>query len=192
MASLCDHLTLIALCDDQPMRITSPCVVSLRWQLSDAQGQAIDELAEAVEFFFGSDDLLAKIEEALLEQEIGFETDLHLEPEFGFGDYKPELVCFEMRSLFPEQLEAGMAFEGLPHGSVTPDMPKDVVYIVTEIYPSHVVLDGNHPLAGMALRLHLRVCDVREASANELAACTVGGGLLAALGASAATVGAMH
>ena len=43
-------------------------------------------------------------------------------------------------------------------------MPADVIYIVTEIYPSHVVLDGNHPLAGMALRLHLKVRDVREAS----------------------------
>ena len=31
-------------------------------------------------------------------------------------------------------------------------MPADVLYTVTEIYPSHVVLDGNHPLAGMALR----------------------------------------
>ena len=192
MASLCGHLTTIALCDDHLMRITSPCVLSLRWRLSDAQGQAIDELAEPVEFFFGGDDLLAKIEEVLLDQEIGFETDLHLEPEFAFGDYKPELVCFETRSLFPEQLEAGMAFEGLPHGSVTPDMPKDAVYVVTEIYPSHVVLDGNHPLASMALRLHLEVCDVRHASADELAARTVGGGLLAVLGVSAAAVGALH
>jgi FKBP-type peptidyl-prolyl cis-trans isomerase SlyD len=57
------------------------------------------------------------------------------------------------RKLFPEQLETGMAFEGLPEGAVTPDMPDDTIYVVTEIYPSHVVLDGNHPLAGMALRL---------------------------------------
>lgn len=145
-----------------------------------------------MEFFFGGDDLLAKIEEVLLDQEIDFETDLHLEPEFAFGDYKPELVCFETRSLFPEQLEAGMVFEGLPHGSVTPDMPKDAVYVVTEIYPSHVVLDGNHQLAGMALRLHLRICGVRLASADELAARTVSSGLLAVLGVSAAAVGTLH
>ena len=172
-------------CDDPSMHITIPCVVSLTWVLADAQNQAIDELIAPVEFFFGGDDLLAKIEEALLDQEMGHEADLHLEPDFGFGDYKPELVCFEARALFPEQLEPGMAFEGLPEGSVTPNMPAEVVYIVTEIYPSHVVLDGNHPLAGMALRLHVKVCDVREASAEELSARSVTGGLLSLLGTSA-------
>jgi FKBP-type peptidyl-prolyl cis-trans isomerase SlyD len=67
-----------------------------------------------------------------------------------------------------------MHFEGLPPGSVTPGMPPDVLYAVTEIYPSHVVLDGNHPLAGMALRLKLKVRDVREASDDEIAAGTLG------------------
>ena len=57
-----------------------------------------------------------------------------------------------------------MQFEGLPEGSATPGMPADAIYTVTEVYPTHVVLDGNHPLAGMALRLHLKVRDVREAT----------------------------
>ena len=94
----------------------------------------------------------------------GIEAHLHLEPEHAFGDYRSELVCFEARALFPEKLETGMHFEGLPSGSVTPGMPADLLYAVTEIYPSHVVLDGNHPLAGMALRLQLKVRDVREAT----------------------------
>ena len=37
-----------------------------------------------------------------------------------------------------------------------------------------MVLDGNHPLAGMALRLHLKVRDVREASDEEIEAGTLG------------------
>jgi FKBP-type peptidyl-prolyl cis-trans isomerase SlyD len=53
-------------------------------------------------------------------------------------------------------------------------MPADAVYTVTEIYPSHVVLDGNHPLAGLALRLHVRVRDVREATDEEIGAGTLG------------------
>jgi FKBP-type peptidyl-prolyl cis-trans isomerase SlyD len=156
------------------MKIAAPCVLSLSWTLSDAQGQVIDELAEPVEFFYGGADLLPKVEEALAGHEAGHETHLHLEPEHAFGDYRSELVCFEARELFPEQVEVGMQFEGLPPGSTTPDMPADVFYTVTEIYPSHVVLDGNHPLAGMALRLHLRVRDVREASDDEIAAGTLG------------------
>ena len=37
------------LCDHSLMDITSPCVVTLTWVLSDAQGQLIDELSEPVE-----------------------------------------------------------------------------------------------------------------------------------------------
>jgi FKBP-type peptidyl-prolyl cis-trans isomerase SlyD len=164
------------------MLISAPCVVALTWLLADAQGRAIDELPEPAEFFFGGDDLLVKIEQAIDGQEAGFKVELQLEPVDAFGEYRPELVCFEDRALFPENLEAGMAFEGLPEGSKTPSMPQDVIYIATEIYPSHVVLDGNHPLAGMALRLKLKVRDVREASAEEVAAGTVSGGLLTVLG----------
>ena len=163
------------------MIIAAPCVVSLTWLLTDAQNHTIDELKQPVEFFFGGDDLLAKVEEALDGHAPGDELQLQLEPEHAFGDYKPELVCFENRNLFPETLEVGMAFDGLPEGSATPDMPADAVYVVTEVYASHVVLDGNHPLAGMALRLHVKVRDVREASADEVEAGSVGSSALTVL-----------
>lgn len=166
------------------MLIQAPCVVSLTWELSDAQGQKIDELSEPVEFFYGGDDLLPKVEEALAGQDVGFETHLHLEPEHAFGDYEPELVCYEERSLFPEEVAPGMQFEGLPEGAATPDMPADAIYTVTEVYDSHVVLDGNHPLAGIALRLHLQVRDVREATEQEVEARSVGDGGITVLGSS--------
>ncbi len=150
------------------MLITSPCVVSLTWTLADAQGVTLDELTDPVEFFFGGDDLLAKLEEALLGQTTGFGCELHLEPEHGFGDYDPALVCFEARSIFPEHIEEGMQFDGLPAGAVSPDMPAALIYTITEVYPEHVVLDGNHPLAGMALRLAVQVLGVRAATEEEI------------------------
>jgi FKBP-type peptidyl-prolyl cis-trans isomerase SlyD len=167
------------------MIIAAPCVVSLTWLLSDGQNRPIDELKDPVEFFYGGDDLLAPVEEALAGYETGAELNVHLEPEQAFGDYRPELVCFEARSLFPAELEVGMAFEGLPEGAVTPDMPTDAIYLVTEIYPSHVVLDGNHPLAGMALRIRLRVVAVRPASDEEMQARSLGASPLALAGAAA-------
>jgi FKBP-type peptidyl-prolyl cis-trans isomerase SlyD len=155
------------------MNITAPCVVSLVWRLEDAQGDLIDELKDPVEFFYGGIDLLAKVEEALANQEVGFQAKLHLEPEHAFGEYNPDLVFFEERSIFPEQVEPGMQFDGLPEGATTEGMPDDAVYTVTEVYPTHVVLDGNHPLAGIALRLDLTVKDVREASDEEVQAGSV-------------------
>ncbi|OYT86478.1 MAG: peptidylprolyl isomerase [Burkholderiales bacterium PBB6] len=156
------------------MDITSPCVVTLIWTLSDAQGQLIDELKEPVEFFFGGGDLLPKVEEALAGQSAGFEAHLHLEPENAFGDYDADLLCYESRELFPDGVEPGMQFEGLPDGAATPDMPEDALYTVTEVYPEHVVLDGNHPLAGIALRIALKVLEVREATEAEVGAGSVG------------------
>ncbi len=156
------------------MHITTPCVVSLTWKLQDTLGNLIDELADPVEFFFGGDDLLAKVEEALTDQASGFTTTLHLEPEHAFGEYQSALVFFEERSIFPDTVEVGMQFDGPPPGAVTPDMPKEAVYTVTEVYPGHVVLDGNHPLAGIALRLDLTVCDVRPAAEEEIEARSVG------------------
>ena len=155
------------------MNISAPCVVTLTWQLSDAQNAPIDELTAPTEFFFGGDDLLPKVEEALDGQATGYDVHLHLEPENAFGDYRSELVCFEDRKLFPDGIEPGMQFEGLPDGAVTPDMPDDTVYTVTEVYPSHVVLDGNHPLAGLAIRMHVKVQGVRAATPDEIDAGSV-------------------
>ena len=155
------------------MQIQAPCVVSLTWTLDDAQGQRLDELNDPTEFFFGGSDLVAGVEKALDGQQAGFEQSVHLEPEQAFGDYDLSLVCFESRALFPDNVEVGMRFEGLPDGSATPDMPGDRIYAVTEVYPEHVVLDGNHPLAGIALRLNVRVHDVRAATDEELEAGSV-------------------
>ena len=157
------------------MLITPPCVVSLVWRLEDAQGQLIDELQSPVEFFVGGDDLLAKVEETLIGQAVGFKAQLNLEPEHAFGDHEPQLVFFEDRALFPDQVEPGMQFDGPPKGAKTPGMPKDIVYTVTDVYPNHVVLDGNHPLAGIALRLDLSVHGVREATEEEIEARSVAG-----------------
>ncbi|TMH14190.1 MAG: peptidylprolyl isomerase, partial [Betaproteobacteria bacterium] len=110
------------------MNISAPCVVSLVWRLEDAQGNLIDELSDPVEFFFGGVDLLAKVEEALADQEVGFEAVLHLEPEHAFGEYNPDLVFFEERSIFPDQVEPGMQFDDVPEGAATQGMPADAIY----------------------------------------------------------------
>ena len=157
------------------MEITPQCVVALTWTLQDTLGEVLDELAEPVEFLVGGEDLLARIEEALQGHQAGDRLDLHLEPEEAFGDYDEGLVFLEPRSLFPEQLEEGMTFEGLPAGA-NEQAPKDLLYTVTEIYPEHVVVDGNHPLAGIALRLRLKVERVREATEEEIGRGSAGAG----------------
>lgn len=157
------------------MKISEQCVVSLSWTLKDTLGEVLDESDDPVEFLIGGGDLLAKIEEGLMGFEAGDKIDLHLEPEHAFGDFDDQLLFLEPLSLFPAELDIGMAFEGLPEGC-NPDAPRDRVYFVSEIYPEHVVLDANHPLAGIALRLQLRVHQVREATEEEVGRGTLGTG----------------
>ena len=157
------------------MQITPQCVVALTWTLEDTLGEVLDELDEPVEFLVGGVDLLRRIEEALQGHEAGDKLDLHLEPEESFGDFNEQLVFLEPRGLFPAQLEEGMTFEGLPPGS-NANAPKELLYTVTEIYPDHVVADGNHPLAGIAIRLRLKVERVREATEEEIGAGSAGTG----------------
>jgi FKBP-type peptidyl-prolyl cis-trans isomerase SlyD len=157
------------------MEITPQCVVALTWTLKDTLGEVLDVLDEPVEFLVGGADLLARIEEALQGHEAGDRLDLHLEPEEAFGDYNENLIFLEPRELFPSDLEEGMTFEGIPEGG-TKDAPRDVVYTVTEIYPEQVVLDGNHPLAGIAIRLALKVESVREATEEEVGRGSCGTG----------------
>ena len=150
------------------MKITPHCVVALTWTLKDTLGDVLDELDEPVEFLLGGNDLLAKIEEALQGHEAPETLELHLEPEDAFGDYDEMLVFLEPRSLFPAEIEEGMTFDGaaLPSGT-SPQIPAETIYTATEIYPEHIVLDGNHPLAGIAIRLALKIEAVREASVDE-------------------------
>jgi FKBP-type peptidyl-prolyl cis-trans isomerase SlyD len=157
------------------MEINQQCVVALTWTLKDTLGETLDVLDEPVEFLVGGEDLLARIEQALQGHEAGERIDLHLEPEEAFGDYDESLVFLEKRELFPQQLEEGMTFEGLPAGC-NPDADPRALFTVTDIYPEHVVLDANHPLAGIALRLHLKVEAVREATEEEVGRGTLGTG----------------
>jgi FKBP-type peptidyl-prolyl cis-trans isomerase SlyD len=57
-----------------------------------------------------------------------------------------------------------MQFEGTPDD----DENSVTIFTVTDIADDKIVLDGNHPLAGMALRFALNVVEVRAATPEEI------------------------
>ena len=161
---------------EHTMEVTQQCVVALTWILKDTLGEELDVLDEPVDFLIGGDDLFKRIEDALQGHVAGDKLDLHLEPEEAFGDYNESLIFLEKRELFPEEIEEGMTFESTAMPKGTNPVPADLLYTVTEIYPEHVVLDGNHPLAGIAIRLHLKIEGVRQATEEEVGRGTAGTG----------------
>ncbi len=149
------------------MEIAKDTVVTLHYTLSDAQGNLIEESQEPMVYLHGGyHNTLPKIEEALNGKSAGYQVTIQVEPEDAFGEYDADLVKIEPREVLPESLEIGMQFEGSPQD----DEPGDSrVFTVTDIADGKVVLDGNHPLAGIALRFALNVIEVRAASKEEVA-----------------------
>lgn len=150
------------------MKIAKNTVVTVHYKLSDAQGNLIEESREPMVYLHGGyENTLPKIEEALEGKDIGFETTIQVEPEDAFGEYDPNLIKIEPRDRLPDPVEIGMQFEGAPEGAENND--ETLIFTVTDIADGQVVLDGNHPLAGMALRFTLNVAAVRQASDEEVA-----------------------
>jgi FKBP-type peptidyl-prolyl cis-trans isomerase SlyD len=86
-----------------------------------------------------------------------------VKPEEGYGERRPELL-FQVDK---EQLrEIPDLAVGVPLRVRTPDGA--VVAVVAGIEDDKVLLDGNHPLAGMTLTFDVEVIDVREATEEEL------------------------
>ena len=163
--------------DKLRMKIEKNTIVSLRYKLTDAQNNIIEEPDTPMVYLHGGyEGTFPKIESLLDGQDVGYETTIQLEPNEAFGEYDPELLKIEPRTRFPEPLEVGMQFEGVPDaeeeaeqlGTALDDEDEPLIYTVTDVADNQVVLDGNHPLAGMALRFWVQVEDVRAATDEEI------------------------
>ena len=108
------------------MKVQKNTIVSLKYRLTDAQDNLIEESAGPMIYLHGGyDGTFPKIEEAVDGHDVGYETTIQLEPADAFGDYDPDLLKIEPRSRFPEPLEVGMQFEGLLDDDETPVEEED-------------------------------------------------------------------
>ena len=134
-------------------------VVSLKVEMYDAQGALIEAPAEPLTYLHGGyGALFDALEQALEGKHAGEALQVQLEPEQAFGEYDPDLLRIEPAERYGDGLAVGMEVE-----------EESQTYIVTDIAGGKAVLDGNHPLAGIALRFSLQVLAVRAASREEIA-----------------------
>jgi FKBP-type peptidyl-prolyl cis-trans isomerase SlyD len=147
-------------------RIDRGTVVTIAYELRDVDGALLDEEGATVAYLHGGyGGIFPKVEAALEGQGPGHEVTLTLDPEDAFGDYDPELLRVEPREAFPDVLQEGMRFEGVPGEAPSEDLR---VYTVTGIADDKVVVDGNHPLAGERVWFRCKVREIRPATAEEL------------------------
>ena len=148
------------------MRIAKNTVVTLDYRVTDSDGNLVDEGPRPIVYLHGGyGGIFDKIEEALQGKAQGDQLVVRLEPEEGFGEYDAELVNIEARALFPENIEVGMQFERAGDN----DDDDGVLFTITDITGDKVVVDGNHPLAGLDLEFNIEMVNVRPATAEEVA-----------------------
>lgn len=146
------------------MKIDQDTIVTLQFKVSDAKGIVLEAPKEPTSYLHGGyGNTLAAIEAALQGQEKGFRTVLDLPAAQAFGERDESLALSIPKSEFPPGVKVGAYLErddGNGHAQA---------YRVVKIKGPVVLLDGNHPYAGMNLRFTLQVTDVRAASAEEIA-----------------------
>lgn len=146
------------------MQIAMNTVVSMTYELKNAEGEVLESSKDPVAYLHGGyDNIFPKVEEAMHGKKIGESVSVSLDPEDGFGEYDEELVQIEPASAFPaKDLKIGMQFEGEDE---TGEM---ILYTVTEIADGKVVVDGNHPWAGERLLFTATITGVRAAIPEEI------------------------
>ena len=155
------------------MPIDRGSVVTLVYEIHDSAGDSLEEESAEMAYLHGGfGGIFPKVEAALEGKGVGDELSITLEPDDAFGEYDAELLRVEPRERFPETLEVGMQFEGVP--GERPDEAR--IYTITDIADDRVVVDANHPLAGERLWFKCAVKEVRPATAEELQHGHVHGG----------------
>jgi FKBP-type peptidyl-prolyl cis-trans isomerase SlyD len=146
------------------MKIDKNTAVTLQFKVTDLQGKLIEDGKEPSVYLHGGyGNTLPKIEEALTGQESGHQVTLDLQPQDAFGVRDESLLRTLPKKQFPPGVKVGGQLEGRGEdGQMT-------VFNVMKIKGDTVLLDGNHPLAGKALRFAIKVLDVRQASEEEIA-----------------------
>jgi FKBP-type peptidyl-prolyl cis-trans isomerase SlyD len=148
------------------MKIANDTVVSLTYELTDADGVLLEKIEQPVSYLHGGyDGIFPVVEEALHGKDVGAQCTITMQPDDAFGEYEHELVRVEPRGMFPENVAVGMQFEGGAEGADDDDY---MLYTVIEVSDKEVTVDGNHPLAGKVLQFACTVTGVRPATAEEL------------------------
>lgn len=144
------------------MRIGKQSVVSFHYTLNDPDGVLLDTSAghEAFSYLHGSGGIVPGLEEQMEGRAKGDRMEVVVEPGKGYGEIDATLLQRVPMDRFGGQaVEEGMQFQ-------TPDHR---VWSVMEVKDGQVVLNGNHPLAGVTLHFSVEITDVRDATTEEVA-----------------------
>ncbi len=142
-------------------------VITMNFVLKNEQGEVLDssEKGHPLEYLHGANDIIPGLEKALDGKKLGDELTAVIPPVDAYGEYEVSLVDEVSRDQFPgvEDIEPGMQFQ------TQMDDGAPMIINVTAVDDDVVVVDGNHPLAGMTLVFDIEITGIRAACEEELA-----------------------
>lgn len=146
------------------MKIEKDTAVTLRCKVTDDKRLPLREFHDTMVYLHGGyGNTFAKIEQALEGQQAGYQTTVELQSEDAFGERDEGLLQTIPKAQFPPGVKLGGQMQLHDDGGELRE------FTVVKIKGDKVMLDGNHPMAGRALRFQLSVTSVRAATAVEIA-----------------------
>ena len=147
------------------MQIEDKRVVTLAYILKDNDDNIIDQSDDgSFCYLHGASNIIPGLENALTGKVSGDEFSISIAPEEAYGVREDEKIQTVPREMFPsdQDIEPGMQF----HAQSPDGVP--LVVTIAKVEEESIVVDGNHPLAGVQLNFEVRVMDVREATSEEI------------------------
>ena len=146
------------------MQVADNMAVSIHYTLTNDDGEVLDSSIgdEALVYLHGGGNIISGLEKALHGKVAGDKFNVHIAPEDAYGELMEEMIQVISRDMFEgiDNIEVGMQFNAdVSSGSG--------VVTVVNIEDDDITIDGNHPLAGLALTFDVEVIDVRAATEEE-------------------------
>jgi FKBP-type peptidyl-prolyl cis-trans isomerase SlyD len=147
------------------MQIGDQKVVTLHYTLTDNDGKVIDKSEDgSFAYLHGASNIIPGLEDALTGKSAGEEMSVAVSPEQAYGVRDESMLQQVPKNMFEDtsQIAVGTQFHAQgPNGEM-------LVVTVMDVQEEHVVVDGNHPLAGVELNFDVKIIDVRDASEEEV------------------------
>jgi FKBP-type peptidyl-prolyl cis-trans isomerase SlyD len=137
-----------------------PMFYKFDYAIKNENGEEVDSSkgAEPLSFTVGDGSMIPGLEQALLGHEVGDKFTVHIEPDEAYGHHQRQLVktiSKDMIQTEAEEIIKGMVFQ------VGSGDESQVVKVI-EVEDDGIVVDGNHPLAGLTFNFDISVLEVRE------------------------------
>jgi FKBP-type peptidyl-prolyl cis-trans isomerase SlyD len=140
-------------------------IVSIKYTLTDSDGDVLDSSAEGppLSYLHGAGNIVPGLERELTGKKVGDRVEVVVLPADGYGErHEPPPQSVPL-SAFPDDAELEQGLQIFAQGPSGDPIPLWVV----ELDDEEVLLDHNHPLAGVTLNFSVEVMEIQAASEDE-------------------------